>query len=306
MKIKISRLLNPVLYTIAVDLSIDTIEQVVDLDDVLINTEEYEKYNSYYDFIHLMLNIYEFNDDYKHFQDIINDIKNNNIDSYNQYIFEEYSIFKNLDLNDNNQITDILITVIDDLYLSVDNDEERLICLIKNTALSIEYFSNNKKGSTISSRYEPFESFTYLSLLQLNNFNSLKMEVDEESFGSGNINFLVTDYYKEVILKITNIISSIEKSDFYSFRKIIMLFEEEINIAFEEYDDERNNIDYDDHQKFINLIEKYGLDFIYDIYKVDLDFEELDFYNTNFFEYSYLIIDIYNHIYKINLADSFY
>ncbi len=132
------------------------------------------------------------------------------------------------------------------------------------------------------------------------------MEVDEESFGSGNINFLVTDYYKEVILKITNIISSIEKSDFYSFRKIIMLFEEEINIAFEEYDDERNNIDYDDHQKFINLIEKYGLDFIYDIYKVDLDFEELDFYNTNFFEYSYLIIDIYNHIYKINLADSFY
>ncbi|WP_291052285.1 MULTISPECIES: hypothetical protein [unclassified Empedobacter] len=306
MKIKISRLLNPVLYTIAVDLSIDTIEQVVDLDDVLINTEEYEKYNSYYDFIHLMLNIYEFNDDYKHFQDIINDIKNNNIDSYNQYIFEEYSIFKNLDLNDNNQITDILITVIDDLYLSVDNDEERLICLIKNTALSIEYFSNNKKGSTISSRYEPFESFTYLSLLQLNNFNSLKMEVDEESFGSGNINFLVTDYYKEVILKITNIISSIEKSDFYSFRKIIMLFEEEINIAFEEYDDERNNIDYDDHQKFINLIEKYGLDFIYDIYKVDLDFEEFDFYNTNFFEYSYLIIDIYNHIYKINLADSFY
>ena len=45
-----------------------------------------------------MLNIYEFNDDYLHFQDIINDIKNNNIDSYNQYIFDEYSIFKNLDL----------------------------------------------------------------------------------------------------------------------------------------------------------------------------------------------------------------
>ncbi|MDM1137825.1 hypothetical protein [Empedobacter sp. R132-2] len=296
MKIKISRLLNPVLYTIAVELSTDTIGQVVDLDDVLINTEEYEKYNSYYDFIHLMLNIYEFNDDYLHFQDIINDIKNNNIDSYNQYIFDEYSIFKNLDLNDNNQISDILITVIDDLYLSVNNDEERLICLIKNTVLSIEYFSNNKKESTISSRNEPFESFTYLSILQLNGFNSLKMEVDEESFGSGNITFLVTDYHKEVILKISNIISSIEKSDFYSFRNLIMVFEEEINIAFEEYDDERNNIDYDDLQKFINLIEKNGLDFIYDLFKVDLDYEELDFYNTTFFEYSYLIIDIYNHI----------
>lgn len=304
MKYKISRLTDPALFTIAAELHNSQNKTSDDLEYLMINTIEYSKYMSYSDLFHFMSNIYEFNNDYEHFLDIIKDIKNNNIDSYYDYIFEEYSIFKNLDYNDDNQISEILIRLIDDLYLTIDNDEESLICLIQNTIKSFEYLANTKKESSISTIYEPYECLTYLSLFQLKSINSLDMEVDEDSYGSGRINFLVSDYHKEIIQKITNIITSVDKSDFYTYLNYIMEFDEEIANSFEEYDDERNNLDFDDHCKFINLIEKYELDFIYTFFKVELDFEELDFLNTIFFEYSYLIIDIYKQIHKINLENS--